>query len=312
MTGTWPMAAAGAAVRCAATGEGDGGQWRAHGLLPYPDAAGPDAAGPDAVGLGGIVLATAAPGLPEGVTAAFGHPCLGRSGGDPADLPVSAVWEVALVWMAARALGVPARIGLCTAEEILQFPAREAEFLAFGDRLATVLRETGDRLGVPTTVTNHTSPPARVPQVPDPELYGLFTPFGTGTYPQGFPGADAALEAFRWYCGRYADAVAEDPGAVLVEGVHLTRAARIGLGPSRRHLLCVPLPDPGHPGRLLQDAPARERLTLARAAELPAGWWPEETCAALLGIGLRELTLLLAEALDVPAAPAIDRERGAA
>ncbi|MFD7901814.1 hypothetical protein ACFV4F_06495 [Kitasatospora sp. NPDC059722] len=269
------------AVRAAGAGEGEPRGWASAGLRPV--------AGPVPAPVAGLVVALAADSWPQNVGSVVCHPCLGRSAGDPAALPVSVVWEAALGWIAAKAFGVPARIGLCVAEEALQHPARAEEFHALGDRLAPVLDDTAAALGVRCVTSVHHERPDEVLPLPDSELYGLFTPFHEGMYPLGFPNSDDVLDAFRMYCSRYADAQRKEPGALVFEGVHLSRSVLLGSGAARRYVAAAPLPDPSGWPRLAQDAPADERITIRGWERLPVDWWPEQACRDALGTGFREL-----------------------
>ncbi|MBC3840469.1 hypothetical protein GXW82_10210 [Streptacidiphilus sp. 4-A2] len=269
------------AVRAAEAGEGEPRTWASAGLRP--------ATGQVPAALAGLVVALADGTWPREVSSVVCHPCLGRSAGEVAELPVSVVWEAALGWIAAKSFDVPVRVGLCVAEEAMQHPARAAAFHALGDRLAPALDEVAAGLGLRATTAVHHDLPAAVLPLPDSALHGLFTPFHGGSYPQGFPNADAVLDAFRIYCSRYADALREDPGTLVFEGVHLSRSVLLGAGAARRYVAATPLPDPSGRPRLAQDAPAGERITFRRWAELPLDWWPEQACRDALGVGFREL-----------------------
>nr|AFD20750.1 predicted protein [Streptomyces rimofaciens] len=273
-----------AARRTLAMEEGTPRQWEGLGLHGVPEAV-EAALGPAAE----LVVAARGGGRSPLPGLVFAQPCLGRSAGVARDLPVSVVWETGVALAIARALDRPAVIGLCVYEEILQQPHRDAEFTALGAAVARTVEALGRLLGVAVTARVETAAP-RAAEVPARRLYGLYTPFSESTYPRGFPNEAEVLRAFSAYCGRYEDAARREASLWVTEGVHLAKAALLGLGPGVPFLATTPLPDPAHPGRLLQDAPAATRVTLERRSALPADWWPEQALERALGTGLRRLT----------------------
>lgn len=290
-----------AAQRTVDVGEGDPERWTALGLRA-PDDGELDRLGAAA----GLVAALRSPlaGGADGPAAAVsvaGHPCIGRSGGDPAQLPVSVVWEALLALGTARTLDVPCVLTLSVYEEQVQQPANAGAFLDMGHRLRDGLELMGRRAGVRTEVRVAADPPREELPLRPPELYGLYTPFGEGRYPSGFPHEAAVLRAFAAYCARYTEEGLTVPGTWAADGIHLARAALLGLPPRSGLLAMVPLPDPHDPRRLLQDAPAGVRVTMARADELPTDWWPEESARRLVGSGFRDLARTLAADLRVSA-----------
>lgn len=276
------------------SGEGDPDGWRAAGLreLNVHDRL------PDPLRAITVGVAATEPGFVKASAVAC-HPCLGRSSGVVEQLPVSVVWEAAVGWIAAKSLGVPLEIGLCIAEEMLQYPAEAEGFRRLGERLQRALASVSTYVDVPTVVRLHHTPPEQVLPIPAERLYGLFTPFQPGRYPEGHPGADAVLEAFRMYCSRYAEVVSAAPDAIVIEGVHLCRSVLLGTGSAGRYLATAALPDPTGEPRLVQDVPAKDRVMIGGWDRLPADWWPEHACRRALGIGLRELARITADQLGL-------------
>ncbi len=284
---------AAATTRVVGMSEGTPDLWTALGLQPVSS---------DLVkGLGPVAELAAAwrPGArSEKPGAIVAHPCIGRSGGDAAKLPVSVIWEVALALAVAKALGSTAALTICVYEETVQHPQRKAEFLELAEPLTGALRRLATRVGVPAVFRAVVTAP-EVPLPPTSEMYGVFTPWTLSRYPLGFPNEHDVLYAFACYCARYHEALLADEAAWIVEGIHLSKAVLTGLPASGTYVAMVPLPDPGNGAQLVQDAGPARRVTLERTRLLPADWWPEKTMAKALGVGIRELCAGVASDLRV-------------
>lgn len=281
-----------AAQRALDMGEGDPAAWTALGLSGLPTALA--AVRP----ISELVVACRAGSCDPAVGTVVAHPCIGRSGGRAAKLPVSVVWEAALALATAKALAVPASLTVCIYEETLQQPHRAGDFTALAEPLTCALERMAERADVGAEVSAALEPP-RVPLPTGCDLYGLYTPYSSSSYPLGYPNEVAVLDAFAAYCARYHEATVRHERVWVAEGLHLAKAALIGLPPEATLLAMVPLPDPISPGQLLQDAPAGRRITLERFDQLPTDWWPESAIRQALGCGLRELAAQFAQDMGV-------------
>ena len=276
-------------------GEGDPPAWQEIGLAPLPVAwqRRRAEAGEAFVGLAGRAR-------PAHVRRVLGGACIHRCLGDPAQLPVSTVWEILGVAMVARRLGVPGVVLLPVAEEVHRIPPHAGAFRRLGTLLAAALPRFGRRLGVELEACWHEDL-SRDPGIERHQLYGLFNPFSASpvlrTYPLGRPDEAAILRAHESYCARYRRVVPPLGAAdLLCEALPVGRSIRLGIrGTGASYLAAVPLPSPAPPHRLLSDAPEPPRL--GDPFEAPPGWWPERVVRETFGLGLEALLGAFAEIL---------------
>lgn len=285
------------AARTVLLGEGDPKQWATLGLGELPIEW--------TQALGSVARLAAAirrPVSPASIRRVLGGVCIHRSGGNPLDLPITALWEVVTILLVARRLGASAMVLPPIAEEVFLRPDLAVAYRQFGRRLDRAVGVLGTELGVP--VLCHEAPRlADAPDIPVTSLYGLFHPFATEgpcrIYPLGRSDEQKILQAHRSYCARYSS-VPEglSEGDLLCEGMHIARSIVLGVADVPvAYLATVPMPAHGISNRQMSAGSVVPAITQPR----PQQWdWVDHELVAAVGMPMEPLRRLFFETLEDP------------